>query len=149
MIFLLWVRQTQSPLAAGLLLSPRYALGDVGFLQGFQILFEPWQQVSNRIGHCLQTHSLRLPQIVECLLAPVYRALRVADPVTELSQCQFSVAHRGPLNATCVAADKRAHPSRASRYCPNQWNPSAGRFNFFSSVETRPRNSFTTLYRND
>ena len=91
MIFLLWVRQTQSPLAAGLLLSPRYALGDVGFLQGFQILFEPWQQVSNRIGHCLQTHSLRLPQIVECLFAPVYRALRVADPVTELSQCQFSV----------------------------------------------------------
>jgi len=47
MIFLLWVRQTQNPLAAGLLLSPRYALGDVGFLQGFQILFEPWQQVSN------------------------------------------------------------------------------------------------------
>src|SRR5215831_4572130 len=89
-----------SPLAAGLLLSPRYALGDVGFLQGFQILFESWQQVSNRIRHCLQTHSLRAPQIVECLFAPVYRALRVADPVTELSQCQFSVIHRGPLNAT-------------------------------------------------
>jgi hypothetical protein len=95
MIFLLWVRQTQSPLAAGLLLSPRYALGGVGFLQGFQILFEPWQQVCNRIGHCLQTRSLRLPQIVECLFAPVYRALRVADSVTELSQCQFSVIHRG------------------------------------------------------
>jgi hypothetical protein len=30
MIFLLWVRQTQSSLAAGPLLSPRYALGDVG-----------------------------------------------------------------------------------------------------------------------
>jgi len=96
-----------SSLAVGLLLSPRYALGDVGFLQGFQILFEPWQQVSNRIGHCLQTHSLRLPQIVECLFAPVYRALRVADPVTDLSQCQFSVIHRGPLNATCVAASPR------------------------------------------
>jgi hypothetical protein len=88
-------RQTQSPLAAGLLLSPRYAPGGVGFLQGFQILFEPWQQVRNRIGHCLQTRSLRLPQIVECLFAPVYRALRVADSVTELSQCQFSVIHRG------------------------------------------------------
>ena len=50
----------------GLLLSPRYALGGVGFLQGLQILFEPWQQACNRIGHCLQTHSLRLPQIVEC-----------------------------------------------------------------------------------
>jgi hypothetical protein len=96
-----------SSLAVGLLLSPRYALGDVGFLQGFQILFEPWQQVSNRIGHCLQTHSLRLPQIVECLFAPVYRALRVADPVTDLSQCQFSVIHRGPLNATWVAASPR------------------------------------------
>src|SRR5262249_33592863 len=94
-----------SSLAAGLLLSPRYAFGNVGFLQGFQILFEPWQQVSNRIGHCLQTHSLRLPQIVECLFAPVYRALRVADPVTEFSQCQFSVIHRAPLDATCVAAD--------------------------------------------
>jgi hypothetical protein len=70
------------PRRAGLAgLSPRYALGDVGFLQGFQILFEPRQQVSNRIGHCLQTHSLRVPQIVECLFAPVYRALRVADPL--------------------------------------------------------------------
>src|SRR5262249_31361001 len=86
----------------GLLLSPRYALSGVGFLQGFQILFKPWQQACNRIGHCLQTHSLRLPQIVECLFAPLYRALRVADPVTQLSQRQFRLFHPDPRNAICL-----------------------------------------------
>ena len=67
--------------------------GVVGFRQSFQIFFELRQHVVCRLDHCLQAHSFRFLQIVEYLPAPTYRCFRLADPISQLGDCQLCVIH--------------------------------------------------------